>query len=73
MIAHPIDREALVLQKLGGEATGFAARQHTPIIATNADPVLTMTRALVMFWNLRHVSSTEPCILRETPRLVSEF
>jgi protein-tyrosine phosphatase len=36
---------AVVLEKLGGEASNFAARQLTPRIASDADLVLTMTRA----------------------------
>lgn len=34
----------LVLEKLGGDATRFAARQLTPKIALNADLILTMTK-----------------------------
>lgn len=46
VIAHPIQpTAALILQELGGDASGFAARQLTPTIATDADLVLTMTRA----------------------------
>jgi protein-tyrosine phosphatase len=46
VIAHPIHHDAaLVLEKLGGEASNFAARQLTPRIASDADLVLTMTRA----------------------------
>lgn len=46
MIAHPIHPDAaLVLEKLGGETTDFAARQLTPKIASDADLVLTMTSA----------------------------
>jgi protein-tyrosine phosphatase len=46
VIAHPIhDDAALVLEKLGGDASDFAARQLTPRIASDADLVLTMTRA----------------------------
>jgi protein-tyrosine phosphatase len=46
MIAHPIHHDAaLVLEKLGGDASNFAARQLTPKIASDADLVLTMTRA----------------------------
>jgi protein-tyrosine phosphatase len=46
VIAHPIHRDAaLVLEKLGGEASNFAARQLTSRIASDADLVLTMTRA----------------------------
>jgi protein-tyrosine phosphatase len=46
MVAHPIQREAaLVLEKLGGETSNFAARQLTSRIASDADLVLTMTTA----------------------------
>lgn len=46
MIAHPIHRDAaLVLEKLGGEVSNFAARQLTSRIASDADLVLTMTKA----------------------------
>lgn len=45
VIAHPIHRDAaLVLKKLGGDASNFAARQFTPRIAKDADLVLTMTK-----------------------------
>lgn len=45
MIARPIHPEAaIVLQKLGGDASNFAARQLTPAIASDADLVVTMTR-----------------------------
>jgi protein-tyrosine phosphatase len=46
VIAHPIHPEAaLVLEKLGGEVSNFAARQLTSRIASDADLVLTMTKA----------------------------
>jgi protein-tyrosine phosphatase len=46
VIASPIHHDAaLVLQEHGGDASNFAARQLTPKIASNADLVLTMTRA----------------------------
>ena len=46
VIAHPIQRDAaLVLETLGGDASNFAARQLTSRIASDADLVLTMTRA----------------------------
>jgi protein-tyrosine phosphatase len=46
VIAHPIHPDAaLVLEKLGGDVSNFAARQLTSRIASNADLVLTMTRA----------------------------
>ncbi|MGX9789837.1 arsenate reductase/protein-tyrosine-phosphatase family protein [Mycobacterium sp. MMS18-G62] len=44
--AHPIHPDAaLVLEKLGGDVSDFAARQLTSRIASAADLVLTMTRA----------------------------
>ena len=46
MTGHPIDLDAVrVLEKLGGEISNFAARQLTSRIASDADLVLTMTRA----------------------------
>jgi protein-tyrosine phosphatase len=46
VIAHPIHPDAaLVLEKLGGDASNFAARQLTSRIASDTDLVLTMTRA----------------------------
>ena len=46
VINHPVHRDAaLVVEKLGGEVSGFAARQLTPKIASGADLILTMERA----------------------------
>ncbi|SBS75849.1 Protein tyrosine phosphatase (modular protein) [uncultured Mycobacterium sp.] len=46
VINHPIHTDAaVVLEKLGGSAADFSARQLTPRIASDADLVLTMTRA----------------------------
>jgi protein-tyrosine phosphatase len=46
VISHPIHNDAaLVLEKLGGDASDFAARQLTSRIASDADLVLTMTKA----------------------------
>jgi protein-tyrosine phosphatase len=46
VIGHAIHHEAaLVLEKLGGEPSDFAARQLTPRIAAGADLILTMTTA----------------------------
>lgn len=39
---HPY--AAQVIEKFGGETSSFAARQHNPDIASEADLVLTMTR-----------------------------
>jgi protein-tyrosine phosphatase len=46
VIGHPIHHDAApVLEKLGGDASNFSARQLTSKIAGGADLVLTMTRA----------------------------
>ena len=46
VIAHPIHSDAaLVLENWGGDVSNFAARQLTPRIASDADVVLTMTKA----------------------------
>ena len=46
MIARPIDDDAaLVIEKLGGEVSNFAARQLTARIASGADLVIAMTKA----------------------------
>lgn len=46
VIGHPMHREAAqVLYSLGGDASGFSARQLTARIVTGADLVLTMSRA----------------------------
>ncbi len=46
MIGHPIHREAaVVLNKLGGNASDFAARQLTSKIASAADLIIAMTSA----------------------------
>nr|WP_240163506.1 low molecular weight phosphatase family protein [Mycolicibacterium sphagni] len=46
VIASPIHPEAVrVLERLGGDASDFAARQLTPQIASDADLVITMTKA----------------------------
>jgi protein-tyrosine phosphatase len=46
LVAHPIHHDAaVVLEKLGGVASNFAARQLTSRIASDADLVLTMTAA----------------------------
>lgn len=44
VIDHPIHRDAVpVLERLGGDASDFAARQLTAKIAASADLILTMT------------------------------
>lgn len=46
VISHPVhDDAAIVLEKLGGDPTDFSARQLTPRIASDADLILTMTKA----------------------------
>lgn len=46
VIAHPIHPDAaLVLETLGGDVSNFAARQLTSRIASDADLILTMTKA----------------------------
>lgn len=46
MIGHPIHRDAaVVLEELGGDASGFAARQLAPDIASAADLIIAMTSA----------------------------
>jgi protein-tyrosine phosphatase len=75
MIAHPIHRDAaLVLAKLGGDASNFAARQLTSRIAIDADLVLTMTRRhrdTVLELAPRQLHRT--FTLSEAARLASEF
>lgn len=45
VIAHPVHREAaVILERLGGDASAFAARQLTPRIASDADLIVTMSR-----------------------------
>lgn len=44
LVGHPIDhRAAAVLEKLGGDASRFAARRLTPRIIEGADLILAMT------------------------------
>lgn len=46
VIAHPVHRDAaVVIEKLGGQVSDFAARQLTLKIASSADLIVTMTRA----------------------------
>lgn len=46
VISHPVHPDAaLVLERLGGDPSNFAARQLTSKIASAADLVLTMTKA----------------------------
>jgi len=45
VIGHPIhEYAATVLEELGGDASGFAARQFKPKIASAADLIITMTK-----------------------------
>jgi protein-tyrosine phosphatase len=66
VIAHPIHPEAAhVLEKLGGDASRFAARQITRRIASDADLVITMTKA-----HRDSVLTLAPRLLRRTFTLV---
>src|SRR6478735_2248705 len=75
VIAHPIQHDAaLVLEKLGGEASNFAARQLTSRIALDADLILTMTKehrdtVLDLAPNQLHRTFT----VSEASRVASEF
>lgn len=75
VIGHPMHHEAaLVLEKLGGVASNFSARQLTPRMATEADLVLAMTKAhrdLVLERAPRLLRRT--FTLSEAARLVAEF
>ena len=75
MIAHPMHPEAArVLESLGGDPAGFAARHLTPKIASGADLVIAMTRAhrdAVLELAPRQLHRT--FTLTEAARLVSEF
>ncbi len=74
MIGHPIHQHAAtVLQRLGGDASNFAARQLTAKIASGADLVVTMTKAhrdavLELAPNKLHKTFT----LMEAARLIAE-
>ncbi len=62
VIGHPIHQDAaLVLTSLGGDASNFAARQLTTKIASEADLVLTMTKA-----HRNTVLEIAPRLLRRT-------
>ena len=75
MVGHPIQRDAaLEIEKLGGEVSSFTARQLTSIIASDADLVLTMTRAhrdTVLELAPRQLSRT--FMLTEAARLASAY
>ena len=65
---------AQVLEELGGDSSGFSARQLTPKIASTADLVLTMTRShsdSVLEIAPRQLRRT--FTLGEAARLISEF
>jgi protein-tyrosine phosphatase len=74
VISHPIQHDAAhVLQTLGGEASNFAARQLTSRISSDADLILTMTRAhrdAVLELAPRQLHRT--FMLSEAARLASE-
>lgn len=62
VIASPIHRSAVtVLEELGGDASGFAARQLTPRVLSDIDLVVTMTRA-----HRDSVLEVAPRLLRRT-------
>lgn len=73
MIGHAVHHEAaLVLEKLGGDASDFAARQLTPKIASSADLIITMTsvhRDIVLETAPRQLQRT--FTLTEAARLAS--
>ncbi len=75
MIGHPIHPDAArVLEELGGDVSNFAARQLTARIASDADLVLTMTKAhrdTVLELAPRQLHRT--FTLSEASRLASEF
>jgi protein-tyrosine phosphatase len=75
VINHGVHPDAAaVLEKLGGDASNFAARQLTPRIASAADLVLTMTqahRAAVLELAPRQLRRTFTLV--EAARLAVEF
>jgi protein-tyrosine phosphatase len=75
VISHPIHHSAAdVLEKLGGDVSDFAAQQLTSKVASNADLVLTMTRAhrdAVLELAPRQLHRT--FTLREAARIASEY
>ncbi len=75
MIGHPVHPEAArVVEELGGDPAGFAARQLTARIASSADLILAMTRAhrdAVLELAPRQLNRT--FTLPEAARLVSEL
>lgn len=75
VIGHPMHPDAArVLGNMGGEPSGFRARQLTPRIASSVDLVLTMTRAhrdVVLELSPRQLRRT--FTLNEAARLVSKF
>ena len=74
VIGHPVHSEAApVLERLGGDPSNFVARQLTVKIASDADLILTMTRAhrdavLELAPHRLHRTFT----LAEASRLISE-
>ena len=73
VIGHPIHRDAaVVLEELGGDASGFAARQLKSKIASSADLIIAMTSAhrdIVLEAAPRQLSRT--FTLTEASRLTS--
>lgn len=74
MVAHQIhESAAAVLRTLGGDASGFSARQLTPRIAAPADLILTMTRDhRDKVLELAPTKLNRSFTLREASRLVTE-
>jgi protein-tyrosine phosphatase len=75
VIGHPIhDEAARVLSGLGGDTSNFAARQLTPRMASEADLILTMTKAhrdSVLELAPRRLKRT--FTMSEAARLVSQY
>ena len=73
VIGHPVHRDAaVVLDALGGDTSGFAARQLTAKIASTADLIIAMTSAhrdIVLETTPRQLRRT--FILTEASRLAS--
>ncbi|WP_068361110.1 arsenate reductase/protein-tyrosine-phosphatase family protein [Rhodococcoides kroppenstedtii] len=70
VVGHGVESHAAaVLESLGGDPTGFAARRLTPAIATDADIVVTMTAG-----HRDEVLTVAPRTLRRTytPREAAE-
>ncbi|PRC42361.1 low molecular weight phosphatase family protein [Mycobacterium sp. ITM-2017-0098] len=68
------DEAAIVLRQLGGDPSGFAARQLTANVASSADLILTMTaKHRDCLLELCPSMLSRTFLLTEASRLVSEF